>query len=111
LQDYRKNLENNVKELIAEACMSMGINKNEAGFCIGGGGVVAPVIINHPEQGPMIADFAPTWQIAIGLRSLLLGKQPIIKSLPVLGVLPDREDLKPIVYRLVSECDKSRRDQ
>ncbi|MGH7238774.1 MAG: hypothetical protein ACREHG_01780 [Candidatus Saccharimonadales bacterium] len=112
MRDYAKQVENDVKGLIAEACLSMGINKDDAGYCIGGYGVIAPQILTDPETGNQgIGGFAPSWQIAVGLRSHLLGTPPIIKSLPVFGVVPDCEALKPAVYRLVQECDKDRQAQ
>lgn len=112
LQDYGKQVENTVKGFIAEACMSMGINKDEAGFCVGGGGTIGPQMITNPETGePAIVGFAPTWQVTVGLRNLLLGKDPIIKSLSVFGVLPNDAAFKTVVYRLVSECDTERRAQ
>ena len=114
MQDLSRRVENDVKMSIAEACTAMGIDKSEVSFCVGGGGVIGPQVVRHPETGEQaIAGFAPTWMITIALRSLLLGigREPVAGSLPVFDVLPTAKAIKPVVFKLMQDVDTIRRNQ
>ena len=112
MQDLAKRVENDVKMAIAEACTALGIDKNEVSWYVGGGGVISPQVVRNPETGEQaIAGFAPTWMVGIGLRSLLLGREPVVGSLPIHDVMPTAPAIKQVVFKVMSDVDTIRREQ
>ena len=91
--------------LLAELAKA-GIHKGEAGWSIGGGGIVAPMILNGE-----LAGFGPTWMFTLSLRSLLLGQNPIAGSLPIHDVLPSEAEIKNVAKRLVTDVEAARQLQ
>lgn len=109
MKDLSKQVENDVKDSIAQNCLKLGINKDEVYYCVGGHGVIGPQIITNPDTGEQaIIGWAPSWMLAIGLRIALLGKKPVTGSLPVFGVIPTREDIDKVIFRLLGEMDQKR---
>lgn len=110
--DLNKQVENTVKDALAKACQAQGIDKSEVGVAVGGGGVLAPVMMQNRQTGEtVLADFAPTWHITVSIRSRLLGREPIAGSRPVHDVLPTRADVDPVVSKLLSEVYEIREQQ
>jgi len=108
VRDIRTRIENTFKDAVATACIAQGIDhKTEAGWAVGGGGNVGPVI----EQGKGIMAFAPTWTFTLELRSLLLGQTPVGGSLPIHDVVPGDDDIRKIATRLVADVDAARKAQ
>ena len=104
MRDHNAHILNEFKNRVAEACTARGIDhKSEAGFSIGGGGAVSPMVTNGE-----LAGFGPTWMFTVSLRSLLLGQEPIAGSLPIHDVLPSDEAIKATAYRLVNDVDVAR---
>ena len=69
MRDLFKQVENMVKDELAQACQAQGIDKSEVGYCIGGMGVISPQVMRNPETGESgIVGFAPTWQITVSIR-------------------------------------------
>ena len=110
--DLSRQVENTVKDALARACQAQGIDKSEVGYAVGGGGALAPVMVRNRETGETaIADFAPTWQITVSVRSRLLGREPVAGSRPVHDVLPTRAEVEPVVSKLLSDMVMIREQQ
>ena len=105
--DIAKRIENTFKDGLTQACVANGIDaKTEAGYAIGGGGSVSPMVANGELQG-----FGPTWVFTVSLRSLLLGQDPIAGSLPIHDVLPTDAQIRLTAQRLVNDVDTARQAQ
>lgn len=105
--DHAKRIENTFKDAVTQACIAQGIDaKSEAGWIVGGGGVISPMIANGEFQG-----FGPTWFFTLSLRSLELvaGQEPVAGSLPIHDVLPTDAQIRLTAQRLVSDVDTARR--
>lgn len=105
--DHAKRIETTFKDGITQACIAMGIDaRSEAGYSVGGGGVISPMISQGEFQG-----FGPTWFFTLSLRSLELvpGIEPVAGSLPIHDVLPTDAQIRLTAQRLVNDVDKARR--
>jgi hypothetical protein len=112
LQDLEKVIENRVKDSIAKACMKLGISKSDAYYGIGGNGAVLPLVANDPETGEQaFAGFKPIWNIQVGLRSILLGQEPIVGGLPIPSVFPTQQEIEFVVTMLLTQLQKMRDEQ
>ena len=107
MKDLEAHIVNEFKNALAAECSAHGIDhKSEAGYSVGGGGGIAPIVIQGELQG-----FGPTWMFTFSLRSLLLGQQPIAGSLPIHDVLPSNEAIKGTAKRLVADVETARQAQ
>ena len=112
MQNLSKLIENRVKDAIAKASMKLGIDKNEVYYGIGGFGMVGPLIAQNPQTGEQaIVGFKPIWQISIGIRTVLVGQEPIVGGLPIPSVLPTMAEIEVAVTRLLSEVQQIRDQQ
>jgi hypothetical protein len=103
--DIAKRIENTFKDAVTQACMAQGIDaKSEAGWCVGGGGVISPMVSGGELQG-----FGPTWFFTLSLRSLLLGQEPVAGSLPIHDVLPTDAQIRLTAQRLVADVQTARK--
>lgn len=101
-----------MKDAIAKGCLRLGINKNEAFYCVGGHGMIGPLIGQNPQTGEQaILGFQPIWQISVGLRSTLLGQEPLVGGLPIPSVLPTVAEIEFVVNRLLGEVQQLRDSQ
>ena len=92
--------------------MKLGVDKNEVYYCIGGFGMVGPLIAQNPQTGEQaIVGFKPIWQISIGVRTVLVGQEPIVGGLPIPNVLPTIAEIEIAVTRLLSEVQQMRDQQ
>jgi hypothetical protein len=105
--DHILHVTNVVKDELAKQCTANGVDKSEAGFVVGGGGVIAPVIDNDGK----LVGFAPAWSVVVSMRSRLIGMSPIAGSLPIYDVLPPDEQLRAVVGRLVRDVADAREQQ
>ena len=105
--DVAKRIETTFKDALTQACIARGIDaKSEAGYAVGGGGVISPMVANGE-----LAGFGPTWFFTFTLRSLLLGLDPIAGSLPIHDVLPTDAQISQTAQRLVADVDTARKAQ
>lgn len=112
MQNLSKLIENRVKDAIAKASMKLGIDKNEVYYSIGGNGMVGPLVMQNPQTGEQaIAGFKPLWQIQIGIRTVLVGQEPIVGGLPIPSVLPTMPEIEFVVTRLLTEVQQIRDQQ
>ena len=112
MQDLNKLVENRVKDAIAKATMKLGIAKSEVYYGVGGFGMVGPLIGRNPDTGQeVIMGFKPIWQIQIGIRTVLVGQEPIVGGLPIPSVLPTMAEIEVAVTRLLSEVQQIRDQQ
>ena len=112
MQDLNKLVENRVKDAIAKASMKLGIDKNEVYYGVGGFGMVGPLIGRNPQTGgEVVMGFRPIWQIQIGIRTVLVGQEPIVGGLPIPSVLPTMAEIEVAVTRLLSEVQQIRDQQ
>jgi hypothetical protein len=112
LQDLNKLMENRVKNAIAQTCMKRGIAKTEVYYCIGGHGMVGPLVATNPETGEQaVIGFKPLWNLQLGLRSTLIGQEPIIGGLPIPSVFPTADEIEFVVDRLLGELQQMRDKQ
>lgn len=112
MKDLTKIVENRVKDAIAKACMALGIPKTDVYYGIGGFGAVGPLVATNPETGEQaFIGFKPLWNLQIGLRSVLLGQEPIVGGLPIPSIFPSAVELDFVVARLLEELQQMRDDQ
>lgn len=107
MKDLNKIIENRVKDTIAKACLRLGIDKADVYYGIGGFGMVGPIVGQHPQTGEeAILGFKPLWQIQLGLRSPLVGQDPIVGGLPIPSVFPQMSEIEFVVNRLLGELQQ-----
>lgn len=109
MQDLTRIIENRVKDAIAKSCMALGIPKGDVYYGIGGFGTVGPLVATNPENGEQaFMGFQPLWNLQIGLRSVLLGQEPIIGGLPIPSIFPTAQEVEFVVARLLEELQQMR---
>lgn len=109
MQDLTRIVENRVKDAIAKTCMALGIPKTDVYYCIGGFGAVGPLVATNPETNEQaFMGFQPLWNLQIGLRSVLLGQDPIVGGLPIPTVFPGQAEIEFVVARLLEELQQMR---
>jgi|SRR6266853_1747927 len=110
--DHASRIEHVVKDELSKACIANGIDKNEAGYAIGGFGAVAMVPVEQQGQKGFIP--AAVWTVLISLRSLSLSYPtvgPSAASIPVMGVLPSDDDFRRTVRELLPQVDTVRQKE
>ena len=109
MKDLVKIVENRVKDSIAQTCMKLGIDKSEVYYGIGGFGQVAPLVATDPTNGEQaFMGFKPMWNLQLGLRSTLLGQEPIIGGLPIPGIFPSQAELQFVIDMLLEQLQQMR---
>jgi hypothetical protein len=89
--------------------MALGIPKGDVYYGIGGFGTVGPLVATNPENGEQaFMGFQPLWNLQIGLRSVLLGQEPIIGGLPIPSIFPTAQEVEFVVARLLEELQQMR---
>jgi hypothetical protein len=112
LQDLNKLVENRVKDAIAQICIKRGIAKTEVYYGIGGHGMIGPLVAKNPATGEQaVIGFKPLWNLQLGLRSTLIGKEPIIGGLPIPSMFPTADEIEFVVDRLLGELQEMRDKQ
>ena len=112
MQDLTRIVENRVKDAIAKTSMTLGIPKSDVYYAIGGFGQVGPLVATNPETNEQaFMGFQPMWNLQIGLRSVLLGQDPLIGGLPIPGIFPSQQELEFVVARLLEELQQMRDTQ
>lgn len=107
MRDIERHIAATFRGAIAENCTKLGIDhESEAGFWVGGGGAIAPMVIKGELQG-----FGPTWMFGFSLRSLLLGQDPIAGALPIHDILPSDASINATTRRLVADVEAARQAQ
>src|SRR3954451_7524615 len=104
MRDHTAHIVDVFKNALAAECTANGIDhKSEAGYWVGGGGAVTPMVLNGELQG-----FGPTWMFGFSLRSLLIGQEPVAGALPIHNVLPSDGEIKAMTKRLVTDISNAR---
>ena len=85
--DQVSRITNVVKDELAKAAVTSGIDKSFVGFVVGPTGPV-------PIQTPMGNAMVPSWVVTVTLRTELLGMPPIPSPVLVPGPLPQDEDFR-----------------
>jgi hypothetical protein len=112
LQDLNKLIENRVKDAIAKACLRLGMDKSQVYYGIGGNGMVGPLIAENPQTGEKaVLGMEPIWQISVGVRTGLVGQEPIVGSLPIPSVFPTAAEIDFVVNRLLGELQQIKDQQ
>jgi hypothetical protein len=107
MRDIERHIAAIFRGAIAVNCTKLGIDhESEAGFWVGGGGAIAPMVIQGELQG-----FGPTWMFGLSLRSLLLGQEPIAGALPIHDIFPTDEAIENTTKRLVNDVETARQAQ
>jgi len=110
--DHESRIRHVVRDELAKSCVINGIDKNEAGYAIGGFGAVHMVPVVQQGQKGFIP--ASVWTVTISLRSLSLGYPPMnptAASMPVMGVLPSDDDFRRVVRELLPQVEMARQKE
>jgi len=112
LQDLNKLVENRLRDAIATTCMTLGIPKSDVYYSIGGNGQVGPLVATNPETGEQaFMGFQPMWHIQLGLKSVLVGQDPIVGGLPIPTVWPSQQEIEFLVSTLLGQLQQMRDSQ
>jgi hypothetical protein len=103
--DHTSHIVQIVKDELAKACQSRGVDKLQAGYAVGGFGALIPLMSNEG------VGIGPGWTVMISLRSLLLGQPPIAASIPVANVLPGDLEFRKAVNLLLTQIDEQRQKE
>ena len=104
MQDLNKLIENRLKDAIAKASLRLGLDKSQVYYGIGGNGMIGPLVGRNPQTGEeAILGFQPIWQISIGIRTGLVGQEPIVGGLPIPNAFPTVAEIEFVVNRLLTE--------
>lgn len=107
MKNYTRHAEAQFTGAVLTQCRALGIDADsEAEFSIGGGGAIAPMVLNGELQG-----FGPTWVFMFSLRSKLLGMEPVAGSLPIHDVRPSDAAIEMTAKRLVNDVNAAREAQ
>ena len=85
--DQVQRITNVVKDELAKAAVTNGIDRSLLGFVVWPTGPV-------PVQTPMGTAVVPSWVVTVTLRTELLGMPPIPSPVLVPGPLPQDEDFR-----------------
>ena len=112
MQDLNKLIENRVKDAIAKASLRLGLDKSQIYYGIGGNGMIGPLMGRNPQTGEeAILGFQPIWQLSLGIRTGLVGQEPVIGSLPIPNVFPTVGEIEFVVNRLLTELRQIKDEQ
>lgn len=112
MQDLTKIVENRVRDAIAKTCMTLGIPKSDVYYGIGGNGQVGPLVAVNPETGEQaFIGFKPIWNLQLGLKSILVGQEPIVGGIPLPTVWPTQQEIEFVVNTLLPQLQQMRDQQ
>lgn len=112
MQDLNKLIENRVKDAIAKASLRLGVDKSQVYYGVGGHGMIGPLVGENPQTGEQaIMGFKPLWQISIGIRTGLVGQEPVVGSLPIPSVFPTVAEIEFVINRLLAELRQIKDEQ